>query len=98
MHIRIDLSKQTLYVFDDAGQILREYRVSTAANGAGEREGSGCTPRGRHRIRAHIGAGQPPGAVFRGRRPTGETWSPELARPLRNRDTSGSATEASTTV
>lgn len=86
MRIRIDISKQTLCVFDDAGQILREYRVSTAANGAGECEGSGCTPRGRHRIRARIGAGQPTGAVFRGRRPTGETWSPELAQRYPERD------------
>lgn len=86
MRLRIDISRQTLCVFDDMGQTLREYRVSTAANGAGEREGSGCTPLGRHRIRARIGAGQPPGAVFRGRRPTGETWSPELARRYPERD------------
>jgi len=46
--------------------------VSTAANGAGEQAGSYCTPRGRHRIRAKIGAGFPLGAVLRGRRPTGE--------------------------
>jgi hypothetical protein len=30
-------------------------------------------------IRAKIGAGEPTGAVFVGRRPTGEVWSPELA-------------------
>src|SRR5690606_7361302 len=60
--------------------------VSTAANGAGEREGSGCTPRGRHVVRARIGAGAPPGAVFRGRRPTGEVWSPELAAQHPERD------------
>ena len=44
------------------------------------------TPRGRHRIRAKIGGGSAPGAVFVGRRPTGEIWSPELARAHPGRD------------
>ena len=58
--------------------MIAEYPVSTAANGAGEREGSFCTPRGRHVIRARIGDGCPPGTVFVGRRPTGERYGPEL--------------------
>lgn len=62
------------------------YRISTALNGMGEREGSGCTPRGCHRIRACIGHGQPRGAVFRGRRPTGEVYTEELARRYPKRD------------
>jgi lipoprotein-anchoring transpeptidase ErfK/SrfK len=33
-----------------------------------------------------IGAGSAPGAVFVGRRPTGEVWSPELARAHPERD------------
>jgi lipoprotein-anchoring transpeptidase ErfK/SrfK len=37
-------------------------------------------------IRAKIGAGQPVGAVFRGRRPTGEVYSPALAREHPGRD------------
>src|SRR5690606_20033273 len=45
-----------------------------------------CTPRGRHVVRARIGAGAPAGAVFRGRRPTGEVWSPELAARYPGRD------------
>ena len=42
--------------------------------------------RGRHVIRARIGAGQPLGAAFRGRRPTGEVWSPEMAAAQPERD------------
>ena len=37
-------------------------------------------------IRAKIGAGAPLGAVFRGRRPTGEIYSEELARAQPGRD------------
>ena len=64
----------------------RAFEVSTALNGAGEQAGSGCTPRGRHRIRLRIGDGCPTGTVFVGRRPTGETWTPELAAQHPARD------------
>jgi lipoprotein-anchoring transpeptidase ErfK/SrfK len=60
--------------------------VSTALNGAGEQEGSGCTPRGWHTIRAKIGDGQPVNAVFVGRRPTGEIFEPSLAERYPQRD------------
>lgn len=60
--------------------------VSTALNGAGEQEGSGCTPRGWHTIRAKIGDGQPVNTVFVGRRPTGEIFEPSLAESYPQRD------------
>lgn len=63
-----------------------EFSVSTAANGPGEANGSNCTPRGRHYVRALIGKRQPYGTVFRGRRPTGEIYSPELAAAFPKRD------------
>ena len=71
LRIEVSIPEQRLELFDD-GVRIRSYTVSTAANGAGERAGSYCTPRGNHRIRAKIGAGLPMGAVLRGRRPTGE--------------------------
>lgn len=83
--IEVDLRRQVLCLHEPGG-IQREYRVSTATNGAGEHDGSGCTPRGRHAIRLRIGAGCPEGTVFVGRRPTGETWSPALARSHPQRD------------
>jgi len=67
-------------------ECLRLYPVSTAANGPGEESGSGCTPRGRHRIRAKIGADCPEDAVFVGRRPTGEIFTQELASAYPERD------------
>ena len=86
MRIEIALSGQQLNLFDELGECVRRYPVSTALNGPGEREGSECTPRGAHRIRAKIGEGAPCGAVFRGRRPTGEVWTPELAAANPARD------------
>ncbi len=65
---------------------LRTYPVSTAKYGVGERSGSLCTPRGKHLIRAKIGAGQPVNAVFAGRRPTGEIYTPELGLRFPERD------------
>lgn len=82
--IVVDLASQQL-IWRSAGA-LRRYAVSTALNGAGERSGSLCTPRGRHRIRAKIGAGAPLGAVFVGRRPTGERYHPALAASAPERD------------
>lgn len=83
--IDIDLSRQSLRLYDGR-KLLREYRVSTAANGPGERNGSNCTPRGRHKIRAMIGDGVPEGTVFVSRRPTGEVYSPELRQRYPGRD------------
>ena len=86
MHLRVDLGRQCLELFGADGACIRRYAVSTGERGAGERSGSLCTPRGRHRIRARIGAGAPAGAVFRGRRPTGEVWTAEFAAAPPERD------------
>jgi len=85
LRIKIDIGEQRLDLFDNALRI-RSYRVSTAANGPGEQAGSFCTPRGRHRIRARIGAGLPAGAVLRGRRPTGEVCDDAAWRAAPERD------------
>ncbi|MCB1962467.1 MAG: L,D-transpeptidase [Rhodocyclaceae bacterium] len=86
MNIVVDLGAQQLALFGDDGACIRRYRVSTALNGPGEQKDSMCTPRGRHVIRAMIGAGAPRGSVFVGRRPTGEVWSPALAAAQPGRD------------
>ncbi|MCQ4347901.1 L,D-transpeptidase [Pseudomonas stutzeri] len=83
--LHISIADQCLYGFA-AGRLCLRLPVSTAFNGPGERRGSGCTPRGRHRVRAKIGAGLPEGAVLVGRRWTGEIWSPELAARFPQRD------------
>ncbi|GAB6044084.1 L,D-transpeptidase family protein [Endothiovibrio diazotrophicus] len=83
--IRIDVQRQTLSL-EEEGRPVAEYPVSTGVNGVGERSGSGQTPRGLHCIRAKIGAGVPPGAVFVGRRATGEVYDEALAAAHPERD------------
>jgi lipoprotein-anchoring transpeptidase ErfK/SrfK len=84
--IEISIPDQTLTLRSDEGKLLKRYLVSTSRNGAGEQQGSFCTPRGEHIVRAKIGAGQPLNAVFVRRRPTGEIWTPELAGRSPGRD------------
>ena len=86
MKINIHIPMQQLDLLDNAGKVLRHYAVSTAANGVGEVSGSYCTPRGKHIIRAKIGAGLPENTVFVGRRPTGEIYTPELGAKFPMRD------------
>lgn len=82
--IRVSIGNQSLRaVIDGAEQC---FPVSTAKNGPGEQEGSGCTPRGRHRIREKIGDQVSVGTVFVGRVPTGEVYSAELGRSQPHRD------------
>ena len=80
MTIEIDVPRQELRFGG------RTYAVSTSKNGLGEKNGCFCTPRGRHIVRAKIGAGQPLHAVFVRRRPTGEVWTPELHASYPGRD------------
>jgi L,D-transpeptidase YbiS len=86
MKIHISLAHQLLRLFDEAGQCVRSWPVSTATNGAGEQSGSYCTPRGKHLIRAKIGAEQPENTVFVARRPSGTVYSPELSAAFPERD------------
>ena len=85
-HLEIDISAQTLTVFDGRRNIDTVFPVSTAANGAGEMMDSGCTPRGAHVIRAKIGGNQPVNTVFIGRRPTGEIYKVGMRAAHPNRD------------
>ena len=83
--IEISIPEQSLALLEN-GREIRRYAVSTSRNGPGERQGSFCTPRGEHIVRAKIGAGQPVRTVFIDRRPTGEIWTPELAERFPGRD------------
>ena len=83
--ILVHLDTQTLELLD-GDRVLARYPVSTGSNGAGEERDSGCTPRGRHRVRLRIGEGCPANTVFVGRRPTGEIYSANLAAQEPDRD------------
>jgi len=83
--IRISLADQVLELNEDA-KTIGCYRISTSKNGPGEKYGSFCTPRGRHIIRAKIGAEAPVNAVFVKRRPTGEIYDADLGGRFPGRD------------
>lgn len=85
VRVHVSVAQQQLDLWDGS-TLLRSYPVSTALNGIGEQSGSGCTPRGLHRVRAKVGAGCDAGTVFVGRRPTGERYTPELAAQHPGRD------------
>jgi L,D-transpeptidase YbiS len=87
MHLTVDLTAQTLSLWQDE-RLHARYGVSTGANGAGEIQGSGCTPRGWHKVRAKIGAALPAGTVLRGRRVAHDVprFTPEAARAHPGRD------------
>lgn len=84
----VDVAAQELLIRanDEAATVLQRFPVATGRNGVGEEEGSGCTPRGWHKIRAMIGDGAAPGTVFVGRRPTGETYTEALGAEYPGRD------------
>jgi lipoprotein-anchoring transpeptidase ErfK/SrfK len=84
-YLDISIAEQQLRVMEN-GVISRVFPVSTAKKGMGQQKGSECTPLGWHCIRAKIGGGQPQNAVFVGRRPTGEIYSPLLAIEQPQRD------------
>lgn len=84
--IEISIGAQSLVLRNRDGRVLLEYRVSTARNGPGERMNSECTPRGRHIVRAKIGAGLPANTVLVSRRSTGEVYSPALRAAFPGRD------------
>ena len=85
--IIVNIEKQTLQLFDNSlNKELKSYQVATAKNGPGEQFGSECTPRGKHIIRAKIGADAEENTVFVGRRPTGEIYNPQLKQNFPKRD------------
>jgi L,D-transpeptidase YbiS len=83
--IDVSISNQCLHVMDIQRHIC-SYRISTAKNGVGEVIESGCTPRGRHLIRAKIGGNCEENTIFVGRRPTGEIYSPAFSVKYPDRD------------
>lgn len=83
--LQVDIERQQLFVMRKAEPELC-FDISTALNGPGEQEGSGCTPRGWHLIRAKVGHDCPENAVFVGRRWTGECYDKALAEQHPKRD------------
>lgn len=78
MPIKIDITNQLLFLYDNDNRVLATYPVSSAKNGLGEEPGSEKTPRGEHWIHQKIGANAPLFSIFKGRVLTGECWIPAM--------------------
>lgn len=83
--LAVRISTGTLQYFRK-GALVKSYVVSTSARPPSNIKDSLGTPRGLHEIAERIGAGQPPGMVFKSRIPTGRHFSElpeaEMARQL----------------
>ena len=69
--VYVDSRQQRLFWIDIEAENNRDYPVSTAENGMGNRMDSYKTPFGIHRIRQKIGGGEPSGMIFESREATG---------------------------
>jgi lipoprotein-anchoring transpeptidase ErfK/SrfK len=81
----INIAQQTLTLYQQHIEVGR-YTISTAKNGIGSQQDSGCTPLGQHLIAQKIGGSEPINAVFIGRVATGEVYSARLAAEQPERD------------
>ena len=84
--IHISITDQTLEFRKGEDGPATRFRVSTAANGHGQKMNSFCTPLGKHLVRARIGEGAPVNTIFRGRRPTGEIYRQGMREEFPDRD------------
>lgn len=71
----VSVEDQMMLLSQD-GELVKSYKISTSKFGLGDTPQSMRTPLGKMKVAKKIGGGQPEGAVFKGRRPTGEVLPP----------------------
>lgn len=71
----VDVFTQRLLLLE-AAEVEAAWPVSTAACGLDNRQDSGGTPPGLHRVHRKIGQDAEPGMIFSSRQPTGILWRP----------------------
>ncbi len=71
--MHVSLALQTMRFFSGP-DLVKEYTVSTSAKPPSNFKDSLGTPQGLHIVAERIGAGQPPGMVFKGRVATGHHY------------------------
>ena len=81
----INIAQQTLTLYKQQ-KVVAQYAVSTAKNGIGSQQDSGCTPLGKHVIAEKIGLSAPSNAVFIGRVPTSEIYDEAFGALYPERD------------
>jgi lipoprotein-anchoring transpeptidase ErfK/SrfK len=85
INLIINIAQQTLTIYQQHKEVT-QYQVSTAKNGMGGQQDSGCTPLGKHVVAEKIGGSEPMNAVFVGRVPTGEIYDANLGELHPKRD------------
>ena len=70
----VSIATQTMQFYRNSS-LVHSYVISTSRRPPSNIKNSLGTPRGLHEIAERIGAGQPPGMVFKGRVPTGRHFS-----------------------
>ena len=84
-HLIINITEQKLSLYQQDTKVCH-YAISTAKNGIGSQQDSGCTPLGKHVIAQKIGDDEPINSVFVGRAPTGEIYDAALGLKHLHRD------------
>jgi len=69
--IKINITEQSLRLFDEDNTLLHQYPVSTSKYGTGSENGSEKTPLGLHRVKDKLGGAMPVNEVYIGRVPHG---------------------------
>lgn len=77
--LSVRISTATLQFFRK-GELVKSYVISTSRRPPSNIRNSLGTPRGLHEIAERVGAGQPPGMVFKARVPTGRHFTEVLQR------------------
>lgn len=72
--IHVHIGSQTLDLITPS--FSKNYPVSTAANGAGQADGSFCTPLGHHIVKTKVGYRAHKNTVFFGRKPQAALYDP----------------------
>src|SRR5882724_522522 len=72
--LAVRIGTATLQFFRQSA-LVKSYVISTSARPPSNVKNSLGTPRGLHEVAERIGAGQPPGMVFKSRVPTGRHFS-----------------------
>lgn len=70
--VLVHVAEQRLQLLTIDGEVLKNYRISSAKKGVGNRQNSLQTPLGLHAIAEKIGDGCAEGEIFKGRKSTAE--------------------------
>lgn len=84
--IEVGVRSQQLALYDERGVPVRQYVVSTASKGVGERVNSYQTPRGWHKVCERIGDGVARDTIIYRRQITPWLYTPQLHAEYPNKD------------